>query len=198
MSSLGLQLSQPVGFLDFENVWLDDRMRCRWGLEGFDLVALPGQTVVVLDDEPDGRVAHDVLDLVSGRRSAVRGTVSLDGISLADLAAESRDAAITELASLSGGDHVHGQPETATPGGVVPPPGRGAWRRGPIREEGGERRVVVAGRTTLVADPRPLTLLAADHVVVIAHGTTVAAGSHRQLMLAGGRYAHRFGEVTAA
>lgn len=165
MSPLGLHLSQPVGFLDFENVWLDDRMRCRWGLEGFSLVATPGQTVVVLDDEPENRVAHDVLDLVNGSREPVRGTVSIDGIALDDLASASREAAISELAELG---------------------------------LGGERRIVVAGRTSLVADPRPLTLLAADQVVVVAHGTIVAAGTHRQLMLAGGRYAHRFGEVTAA
>lgn len=165
MAPLGLHLSQPVGFVDLDHVWLDDRMRCRWGLEDFSLVATPGQTVVVLDDESEGRVAHDVLDLVAGSRRPIRGRVSIDGVSLADLSEASRAAAVAELSEL----------------GI-----------------GGERRVLVAGRTSLVADPRPLTLVAANQVVVVAHGTVVAAGSHRQLMLAGGRYAKRFGEVTAA
>lgn len=160
-----MHLHQPVGFVDFEGVWLDDRMRCRWGLEGADLVIEPGQTVVVVDDEPHHRVAHDVLDLLAGKRTAVRGRVAIDGIAVADLAAESRAAAIAELAELG---------------------------------DGGERRLVVAGRTTLVADARPMTLRAADRVVVLAHGHVVADGDHRRLMLAGGRYAQRFGEVTAA
>lgn len=165
MGSLGMRLAHPVGFVDLENVWLDDRATCRWGLEGVSVVIEPGQTVVVLDDEPHGAVAHDILDLVSARRTAVRGVVSIDGIAIADLDPASRDAAIAELAE-----------------------------RGPA----GERRVVIAGRTTLVAQPRPLTLQAADRVIVVAHGQVVADGDHRQLMLAGGRYARRFGEATAA
>lgn len=165
MAPLGMHLNHPVGFVDLEGVWLDDRMQCRWGLEGASLVIEPGHTVVLLDDDPGARVSHDVLDLVAGRRSPVRGRVAVDGISIADLTAESRAAAIAELAELS---------------------------------PAGERRVVVAGRTSLVADPRPLTLRAADRVVVLAQGHIVADGDHRQLMLAGGRYAQRFGEVTAA
>lgn len=165
MASLGLHLARPVGFVDLDHVWLDDRMHCRWGLEDVSLVATPGQTVVILDHDAASRVAHDVLDLVTGTRKPLRGRVSLDGIALEDLTQASRMAAVAQLAELG---------------------------------TGGERRVVVAGRTSLVADPRPLTLVAADQVVVLAHGAVVAQGTHRGLMLAGGPYADRFAEVTAA
>lgn len=165
MGGLGVILREPVGFVDLDHVWLDDRMNCRWGLEDLSVVVVPGETVVLLDDRPSAPAAHAVLDLIAGRRRAVRGTVSIDGVRLHDLAAAAHSAAVTEL--------------------LEPGPG-------------GERRLVVAGRTELIADPRPLSLVAADRVVVLAHGTVVAEGPHRELMAAGGRYARRFAEVAAA
>ena len=96
-------MTQLLGFVDFEQVWLDDRARCRWALRGLDLTLEPGMLVAVVGDADDGG-PDAVLDLVAGRRLPDRGRVSLDGIDLRDLDRSAHRRAVVELALRPGGE----------------------------------------------------------------------------------------------
>ena len=145
-------MTQLLGFVDFEQVWLDDRARCRWALRGLDLTLEPGMLVAVVGDADDGG-PDAVLDLVAGRRLPDRGRVSLDGIDLRDLDRSAHRRAVVEL-------------ELRPRGGV---PGVGGRR--------GERRLCLPQATMLVARPSPSTLATADLVVVLEDGCEVARGA---------------------
>ena len=92
-----------LGFVDLDNVWLDDRMRCRWALRGFDLTVTPGALVAILGEADDGG-PDAVLDLLAGRRLPTKGTVSIDGIDLRDLDRGAHRRAIVELELHPGGE----------------------------------------------------------------------------------------------
>ena len=96
-------MSALLGFVDFEQVWLDDRARCRWALRGLDLTLEPGTLVAVVGDADDGG-PDGVLDLVAGRRVPDRGRVSLDGIDLRDLDRAAHRRAVVELEVQPGGE----------------------------------------------------------------------------------------------
>jgi energy-coupling factor transporter ATP-binding protein EcfA2 len=126
---VNVPLARPLGFVELDGVWLDDRPRCTWALCDVSLVAEPGTTVALV--APDGHGGPDgVLDLVGGWRLPTRGRLGLDGIDLDDI------DRVHHLRALA-------QELVAT----------------------GERRLTVAGRTTLVARPTPQTVLGADVVV---------------------------------
>jgi ABC-type uncharacterized transport system ATPase component len=92
-----------LGFVDFEQVWLDDRARCRWALRGLDLTLEPGMLVAVVGGADDGG-PDAVLDLVAGRRLPDKGRVSLDGIDLRDLDRTVHRRAVVELELQPGGE----------------------------------------------------------------------------------------------
>jgi ABC-type multidrug transport system fused ATPase/permease subunit len=92
-----------LGFVDFDAVWLDDRIRCRWALRGLDLTLTPGTTVAILGRDDDGG-PDAVLDLLAGRRVADRGVVSIDGIDLRDLDRTAHRMATVELELQPGGE----------------------------------------------------------------------------------------------
>jgi ABC-type multidrug transport system fused ATPase/permease subunit len=54
---------------------------------------------------------------------------------------------------------------------------------------------VMRGRTTFIIAHRPSTISLADEVVVLAHGEIEERGAHKDLMAAGGVYAHMFGDA---
>ena len=135
MSGLDVAIASPVGFVDFDGVWLDDRRRCRWGLCDASFVVEPGRTVGLVDG-PDESAGEAVLDLLAGRRLPVRGRVSIDGIDLRDLDRVAHLRALTAECAL----------------------------------DTGERRLTVAGRTTLIAAPSPASLARADAVITFADG----------------------------
>ena len=95
--------SPLLGFVDFDQVWLDDRARCRWALRGLDLTLEPGTLVAVVGGTDDGG-PDAVLDLVAGRRLPDRGRVSLDGIDLRDLDRSAHRRAVVELELQPGGE----------------------------------------------------------------------------------------------
>lgn len=92
-----------VGFVDLDNVWLDDRRRCRWALRGVDLTVLPGTLVAILGPADDGG-PHAVLDLLAGRRLPTKGCVSIDGIDLRHLDRLAQRRAVVELELHPGGE----------------------------------------------------------------------------------------------
>ena len=94
---------QLLGFLDLDNVWLDDRIRCRWALRGVDLTLVPGNLVALVADADDGG-PEAVLDLVAGRRVPTKGTVSIDGVDLRDLDRATHRRGVIELELLPGGE----------------------------------------------------------------------------------------------
>ena len=92
-----------LGFVDLDQVWLDDRQRCRWALRGLDLTLVPGQLVALLSGPDDGG-PDAILDLVAGRRVPNKGTVSIDGIDLRDLDRPAHRRATVELEQVPGGE----------------------------------------------------------------------------------------------
>ena len=132
---MNIPLARPLGFVELDGVWLDDRAACTWALSDVSFVAEPGSTVALCGVA--GQAAPDaVLDLVGGWRLPTKGHLSLDGIDLCDL------------------DRVH--------------------HLRALNQElivgSGERRLTVAGRTTLVANPTPATLRAAHLIVTFDAG----------------------------
>jgi ABC-type multidrug transport system fused ATPase/permease subunit len=135
--------SEPsTGCIDLEAVWLDDRRRCRWALRGLDLTLLPGSLVALLGPPDDGG-ADAVLDLVAGRRLPDKGSVRIDGIDLRDLDRAAHRRAVVELELLPGGE-----------------------RRLCLTE----RALGLPNATMLAVRPTPVTIRAADEVVVIEDG----------------------------
>ena len=92
-----------VGCVALDDVWLDDRQRCRWALRGLDLTLTPGPLVALLAGPDDGG-ADGVLDLVAGRRLPTKGSVRIDGIDLRGLDRPAHRRAIVELELLPGGE----------------------------------------------------------------------------------------------
>ena len=84
MSSLSVELDRPVGFVEFDGVWLDDRRRCTWALCDVSFVAVPGTTIALVTPPGEG-AAEGVIDLLAGRRLPIRGRVGIDGVDLRDL-----------------------------------------------------------------------------------------------------------------
>lgn len=74
-----------LGFVDFREVWLDDRARCRWALRGLDLTVMP-HTLVAVVAGPDDGGPDAIVDLLSGRRRPTKGSVSIDGCDVPSLA----------------------------------------------------------------------------------------------------------------
>jgi hypothetical protein len=99
----GIPVANPVGFVDFDRVWLDDRRRCTWGLCDVSFVVEPGQTVAIVSPVDHG-AADSVLDLLSGRRLPVRGRVSIDGVDLRDFDRVSHLRALTAEYGLDSGE----------------------------------------------------------------------------------------------
>ena len=141
MSGLAVKLERPVGFVDFDRVWVDDRRRCRWGVCDASFVIEPSQTVALVERGDDG-ASDAIFDLLTGRRLPTRGRVSIDGIDLRDL------DRVAHLRALS--------TEYAL--------------------DTGERRLHIAGRTTLIAEPTASSLAAADRVVEFEDGFVVWTG----------------------
>ena len=138
---MNIPLARPLGFVELDGVWLDDRAACTWALADVSFVAEPGMTVALCDSSVTSAAADAVLDLVGGWRLPTKGRLSLDGIDLGDL------DRVSHLQAL-------GQE---------------------LEAETGERRLTVAGRTTLVARPTPATLRAAHLVVTFGPGGCLAS-----------------------
>ena len=137
---MNVRLTKPLGFVELDSVWLDDRATCGWALSDVSLVIEPGQTIAVLGDA----AGDAVIDLVAGNRMAVRGSVGIDGVDVRDLDRVAHRRALAADVNVASG----------------------------------ERRLVVAGRTVLVARPAPATLERADLVLVCENGFEVARGRH--------------------
>ena len=84
MSGLQVEITRPVGFVEFDGVWLDDRRRCTWALCDVTFVAEPGATVALVAPADQG-APEGVIDLLAGRRLPIRGRVGIDGVDLRDL-----------------------------------------------------------------------------------------------------------------
>ena len=81
---MNIPLARPLGFVELDGVWLDDRAACTWALCDVSFVAEPGSTVALCG--VPGQAGPDaVLDLVGGWRLPTKGHLSLDGIDLCDL-----------------------------------------------------------------------------------------------------------------
>jgi len=89
--------------IEFDQVWLDDRARCRWALRGLDLAVEAGMLVAVVGDADDGG-PDAVLDLVAGRRLPERGRVVIDGVDLRDLDRREHRRSVVELELQPGGE----------------------------------------------------------------------------------------------
>jgi predicted ABC-type transport system involved in lysophospholipase L1 biosynthesis ATPase subunit len=137
---VNIPLAKPLGFVELDEVWLDDRARCVWALCGVTLVIEPGQTVALVSPRDEG-APDAVLDLIGGWRLATRGCVSIDGVALADL------DRLLHLRSLAQ----------------------------EFVLDTGERRLSLAGRTTLVARPTEQTLATADEVIEFTGGRRLAS-----------------------
>ena len=90
-----------LGFVELDHVWVDDRRTGRWALRGLSMALEPATTVALSGDET---AAHAVVDLLTGRRSPVRGRVAVDGVDLRDLDPESLGELMTELVAVDGGE----------------------------------------------------------------------------------------------
>ncbi|HEX7165428.1 MAG TPA: hypothetical protein VF230_00475 [Acidimicrobiales bacterium] len=150
---MNIPLRAPLGFVELDGAWVDDRRRCTWALCDLSLVVEPGQTVALVADGDEGG-PDAVLDLLAGRRRPSRGRVGIDGIDLRDL------DPVTHLRALTA----------------------------EYQLDRGERRLTVAGRSTLVAHPTPASLHAADEVLVFRGGFAVARGTHRSLLATSNGY----------
>jgi len=51
---------------------------------------------------------------------------------------------------------------------------------------------LLTGRTTVIVAHRLSTIMSADMILVIEAGKIVERGNHRQLLAAGGKYAHLY------
>jgi ABC-type transport system involved in Fe-S cluster assembly fused permease/ATPase subunit len=94
-------VNPPLGFLEIDHIWLDDRRSGRWALRGVSLALEPGTTAALVDDEI---AAHAVLDVLTGRRCPVRGRVAIDGVDLRDLDDDQLRQGVTELVAVDGGE----------------------------------------------------------------------------------------------
>ncbi|HVM10717.1 MAG TPA: hypothetical protein VM345_19810 [Acidimicrobiales bacterium] len=100
MTPLAVTIDRPLGFVEFDGVWLDDRRRCTWALCDLSFVATPG-AVVAIDAPHDAGAADGIFDLLTGRRLPVRGTVGIDGVDLRDF---DRVSHLRSLAIVSDAD----------------------------------------------------------------------------------------------
>jgi predicted ABC-type transport system involved in lysophospholipase L1 biosynthesis ATPase subunit len=82
---VNVPLARPLGFVELDRVWLDDRTTCSWALADVSFVAEPGMTVALVSADGRTAAADAVLDLLGGSRLPTRGHLSLDGVDLADL-----------------------------------------------------------------------------------------------------------------
>lgn len=82
---MNVPLARPLGFVELDRVWLDDRTACSWALADVSLVAEPGMTIALVGAGPFESGADAVLDVVGGWRVATKGRVSLDGVDVCDL-----------------------------------------------------------------------------------------------------------------
>jgi hypothetical protein len=103
VSGLGVEITRPVGFVEFDGVWLDDRRRCTWALCDVSFVACPGTTVALVAPDDQGS-AEGVVDLLAGRRLPIRGRVGIDGVDLRDLDRISHLRALTAEHLLDTGE----------------------------------------------------------------------------------------------
>lgn len=103
MSGLQVEIARPVGFVEFDGVWLDDRRRCTWALCDVSFIAEPGTTVALVAPAGEGG-AEGVIDLLAGRRLPIRGRVGIDGVDLRDLDRISHLQALTAEYVLDTGE----------------------------------------------------------------------------------------------
>lgn len=66
------------GRVEFDHVWVDDRMGCCWALADVSFVLEPGDMAAVLDTE-GSHGGHAIIDLLLGRRRPFRGSVTVEG-----------------------------------------------------------------------------------------------------------------------
>jgi len=56
---------------------------------------------------------------------------------------------------------------------------------------------LLEGRTTFIVAHRLSTIMRADHILVVDHGRIIERGTHRELLDAGGKYAHLYRQFVA-
>lgn len=96
-----LRLPLRSGGIRFEDVWLDDRRRCTWALCAVSF-ELPADSVVAVVEPAGEGAAEGLLELVTGRRRAVRGRVLLDG-AVRNLTIEATGAPGEQRLTVAGG-----------------------------------------------------------------------------------------------
>lgn len=89
-------LTRPLGFVDFDGVWVDDPARCSWALQDLSLVLEPGSTGAVVDLDGTA-VGAAVGSLLLGARRPVHGTLRFDGVDLRDVERDALARVVVEL-----------------------------------------------------------------------------------------------------
>lgn len=152
---------------------------------------LPAGAVVALVGV-NGAGESSLVKLLCGLLRPERGSVTLDGVDLADIDPIAWQARVSAL--FQDFARLQFSVRATVGSGDLPR----LWDQAAIRESIRRRSAVTVGAVTLVVSHRLATVCAADLIVVLADGQVVESGDHATLMTAGGPYAEMFRIQAAA